>query len=76
MVPGVGTLRPEQWVDERGNSWLRMAGTPASAGLIIFAFEHDLTVEGTLSWPRVEEEGAQLLSEIQSLMKAVPVSQP
>lgn len=74
-MPGVGTLRPEQWVDQNGNSWLRPTGKETSEGLIVFAFEHDLLVDGVLSWSRVVDEGTQLLSAIQSLMKDVRVSQ-
>jgi hypothetical protein len=52
-----------------------MAGKPVSEGLIIFAFDHDLMMDGTLAWARVAEEGAELLSAIQSLMQKQPVSQ-
>lgn len=69
-MPGLGTLSPEHWTDDHGNSWLRTAGKPATEESLVLSFEHDLLHEGILSRQKITEAGNSLLSAIRSLIEA------
>lgn len=67
VVPGVGTLSPNEWDDGHGESWLYSSSLATSNHQAVFVFNHTLSEDSTLAWHRIQTEGGRLLQALQDL---------
>ena len=67
MVPGVGTLLPENWGKSSGEPWLKTLLLNAAPNSSIVCFNHGLSSEENFSWQGLVECGTDLLDALLKL---------
>jgi hypothetical protein len=74
VVPGVGTLPPDQWSDGSGDFWLRSIRLEYAYDVGIFSFPNELAANSTpFSCQQVESQGADFLAALYGLTQTPEV---
>lgn len=76
VIPGVGTLRPEDWKEDGGEIWLKTIRPDSAPDAGIFAFENELLEDGIFRWSQVENQGAAFLGALCRLIQTNDVGVP
>lgn len=70
-VPGINTLRPEDWVDSKGTSWLRVILSQSASERVLYTFDHAIGDSEAFSWQSLLDKGNDLLTCLLELTKVV-----
>ena len=64
IVPGVGTLEPDKWRDDTGESWIEAIPSEYTPGLASWVFPHGLNASENSLWQSLMDSGDRLLSNL------------
>ena len=74
IIPGVGTLEPEEWRDDTGQSWLNALAASSVPGMGVFVLPHNISSSDTALWQALIDLGNQSLKNLLWLIEREKVS--